>query len=158
MITQDNWAQSVRFITNEVVKYKGTLLLLGGKYLEGEMKQRIFNKGLSSTLIKIGKYKSKFWKKKREERGNQIGYVDLEFSGDLFNSIQVVEEGKESVVLAIISDLEYKKAIGQEIIQGKKIGINRLSIFYPSIDEETETELYISDLLFEKLENIIVKL
>lgn len=158
MITQDNWAQSVRFITNEVVKYKGTLLLLGGKYLEGEMKQRIFNRGLASNNSSIGDYKSKFWKKKRDERGNQIGYVDLEFSGDLRNSIQVVEEGKESVVLAIISDLEYNKSQGQELIQGKKKGLPKLEIFVPTQDEEIETELYISDLLFEKLENIIVKL
>lgn len=158
MITQDNWAQSVRFITNEVVKYKGTLLLLGGKYLEGEMKQRIFNRGLASNNSSIGDYKSKFWKKKRDERGNQIGYVDLEFSGDLRNSIQVVKEGNESVVLAIISDLEYNKSQGQELIQGKKKGLPKLEIFVPTQDEETETELYISDLLFEKLENIIVKL
>lgn len=158
MITQDNWSESVRFITNEVIKYKGTLLLLGGKYLEGEMKQRIFNRGLASNNSPIGDYKSKFWKKKRDERGNQIGYVDLEFSGDLRNSIQVVEEGKESVVLAIISDLEYNKSQGQELIQGKKKGLPKLEIFVPTQEEEIETELYISDLLFEKLENIIVKL
>jgi len=158
MITQDNWSQSVRFITNEVVKYKPTLLLLGGKYLEGEMKQRIFNRGLASNNSAIGDYKSKFWKKKRDERGNQIGFVDLEFTGDLRNSIQVVQEGKESVVLAIISDFEFDKAKGQELIQGKKKGLPKLDIFIPTEDEETETELYISDLLFEHLDNIISKL
>lgn len=158
MITRENWGTKINDLANQIANYKGTLLLLGGKYLEGEMKQRIFNRGLNSSESPIGAYKSKFWKKKRDERGNQIGYVDLEFSGDLRNSIQVVQENKSEVVLAIISDLEYNKAKGQELIQGKKNGGKEMEIFFPSINEENETEVYITDLLNEKIDEIISRL
>lgn len=158
MITRENFPLKVDLLTRQIINYKGTLLLLGGKYLEGEMKQRIFNRGLNSSESPIGEYTSKWWKKKRDERGNQIGYVDLEFTGDLRNSIQVVQENNSEVVLAIITDLEYNKAKGQELIQGKKSGGKSMDIFVPSENEELETEIYISDLLNEKIDEIISKL
>lgn len=158
MITRENFPLKVDLLTRQIINYKGTLLLLGGKYLEGEMKQRIFNRGLNSSESPIGEYKSKWWKKKRDERGNQIGFVDLEFTGDLRNSIQVVQENNSEVVLAIITDLEYNKAKGQELIQGKKSGGKSMDIFVPSEREEIETEIYISDLLNEKIDELISKL
>jgi hypothetical protein len=158
MITRENFQNKVRQLAIEVANYKGDLLLLGGKYLEGEMKQRIFNKGLNSAETPIGQYKSKWWKKKREKKGNQIGFVDLEFTSDLRNSIQVVQENDSEVVLAVINDKDFDKATGQEIIQAKKIGKKKMDIFLPSQNEEIETSVYITDLLNEKIEQIIARL
>lgn len=158
MITRENWQMKLDELGKQISNYKGDLLLLGGKYLEGEMKQRIFNRGQNSDDASIGAYKSKWWKKKRTERGNQTGFVDLEFSGDLRNSIQVVQENNSEVVLAIISDLEFNKAKGQELIQGKKTGGKKMEIFIPSKREENETQEYINDLINEKIDEIISRL
>jgi len=158
MITRENFQNKVRQLAIEVANYKGDLLLLGGKYLEGEMKQRIFNKGLNSAETPIGSYKSKWWKKQRQKKGTQIGFVDLEFTSDLRNSIQVVQENDSEVVLAVINDKEFDKAKGQELIQAKKIGKKKMDIFVPSQNEEIETSVYITDLLNEKIEQIIARL
>lgn len=158
MITRDNWQLKLDELSKGISNYKGTLLLLGGKYLEGEMKQRIFNRGLNASESPIGAYKSKWWKKKRDERGNQTGFVDLEFTGDLRNSIQVVQENNSEVVLAIISDLEFNKAKGQELIQAKKKGGKKMDIFIPTQSEEIDTEIYITELLNEKIDEIISRL
>jgi|APFre7841882793_1041355.scaffolds.fasta_scaffold07424_3 hypothetical protein len=117
-------------------------LLLGGKLLEGEMKQRIFNQGLNSKATKIGKYKAKQWEKKRAETGRQTDYVDLEYTGQLRNSMQVVKTGKDEVVLAIVTDLDYKKAKGNEERRKE-------TIFLPTDEERASVEAYISDLIVE---------
>jgi hypothetical protein len=44
------------------------------------------------------------------------------------------------------------------LIQGKKNGGNEMEIFFPSINEENETEVYITDLLNEKIDEIISRL
>lgn len=115
-------------------------LLLGAKLLEGEMKQRIFNKGLNAKATRIGKYKSKGWEKKRAETGRQTDYVDLEYSGQLRNAMQAVKTSKDEVVLAIITDIDYKKAKGNEE-RRKEV------IFLPTTQERQNVEAYISDLI-----------
>jgi len=82
--------------------------------------------------------------------------VDLEFSGNLRNSIQTVKDGNE-VVIAVINDLDYLKATGQEIIQGKKKGKDKLIIFEPTPKEEKGVQNYIGDLIDEKIESILAK-
>lgn len=126
-------------------------LLLGGKDLEGRMKSRIFNKGQNSQGQAIGEYKSKYWIKKRKEGGRQVKKVDLENTGELRKSIQVVEDGKD-VVLAIINDTDWDKAQGQELIQGKKKGGNKMTIFEPTAKEEKAVQAYINDLIEEKID------
>lgn len=158
MITRENFQNKVRQLAVEIANYKGDLLLLGGKYLEGEMKTRIFNKGLNSDETPIGQYKSKWWKKQRQKKGTQIGYVDLDFTSDLRNSIQVVQENDSEVLLAIINDRDFDKATGQELIQARKIGKKKMNIFIPSVNEEIETQAYITDLLDEKIDEIIARL
>lgn len=118
-MTKEDFKAFLRELNFVVTQNKGNYLLLGAKDLEGRMKQRIFNKGLNSQNQSIGKYKSKSWIKTRSNRGRSVQKVDLEFSGDLRNSIQAVKDGND-VVLAVINDLNYNKAIGQELIQGKK--------------------------------------
>lgn len=63
--------------------------------LNGLMKQRVHNKGLKADDSPMGGYKSATWKKKRQAKGRQISYVDLEYEGDLRAGYGVgITEGK----------------------------------------------------------------
>jgi hypothetical protein len=155
------WKILLTGITKQLVREKNDFLLLGGKDLEGRMKQRIFNKGKNTEEKPIGKYTSKWWIKVRKEgsakfpqKGRQTSYVDLEYTGDLRNSIQVVKDG-DGVALAIIDDLNFDKAMGQQLIQGKKAGSGQMLIFEPSKKEITGVQNYINDLIDERVEEII---
>ena len=125
-------------LTTAVTTARTDVLYLGGLDLLGEMLGRIFNDGKDSTDKPIGKYKSKSWIKKRSLNGRQTGFVDLQFTGDLFNSIQVVKRGND-VYIAIINDDDYQKATGNEKRRKK-------TIFLPTENERDNTEKYISDL------------
>jgi hypothetical protein len=153
-MTPEEFKKALTSIAVELTRSKGDLLLLGGKDIEGRMKQRIFNKGLNSSGSPIGQYKSKSWIKKRKSKGRSVGKVDLEFSGDLRNSIQTVADGSD-VVVAIINDREYLISQGQEKIQGAKKGASKMPIFEPSDKEVKATQDYINDLIEEKIENIL---
>lgn len=156
-MTPEQFKAKLNLISTELSRSTGNLLLLGGKDLEGRMKRRIFNDGKNTAETKIGKYKSKYWTKKRSESGNQTGFVDLEFTGDLRNSMQVVQE-KNAVYFVIINDKDYLKSQGQELIQGKKRGQNKMDIFTPSKKERTGVQNYITDLIDEKIDSILNKL
>lgn len=129
---------------------KDKLLLLGAKDLEGRMKLRIFSDAQDANNNSIGDYKSKSWIKKRKETGRQIAKVDLEYTGQLRNSIQVVQDSKETV-LAIINDEDYLKAKGQEERRNKVI-------FEPSQEEELAVQEYINDLIQDEIDKIIASL
>lgn len=156
-MTPEQFKSKLNAISNELSRSTGDLLLLGGKDLEGRMKRRIFNDGKNTAETKIGKYKSKYWTKKRGEKGNQTSYVDLEFTGELRNSMQVVKD-KNSVYFVIINEENYLKSQGQELIQGKKKGQNKMEIFTPSKKERTGVQNYIADLIDEKIDLILNKL
>jgi len=70
----------------------------------GSYLQRIFNSGLNTNGTQIGQYvgsgsKSKGrYKAKRNEAGLRIDKVDLQFSGDLFRSIDTGTLGADSVL------------------------------------------------------------
>jgi hypothetical protein len=66
--------------------------------LEGEMKYRIFNKGLATDGSAMGAYRSAQYKKERLAKGRQVGYKDLEFYSDLRNSIQQGKSGSSNVL------------------------------------------------------------
>lgn len=155
-MTKQDFENFLREVSFVLAQSKTDFLLLGGKDLEGRMKQRIFNKGLDSNDRLIGKYKSKQWIKTRQQKGRTVQNVDLEFSGNLRNSIQTVKDGNE-VVISVINDLDYLKATGQEIIQGKKKGKDKLIIFEPTPKEEKGVQNYIGDLIDEKIESILAK-
>lgn len=156
-MTSEQFKAKLNAISTEISRSTGDLLLLGAKDLEGRMKRRIFNDGKNTAETKIGQYKSKYWTKKRSERGNQTGFVDLEFTGDLRNSMQVVQD-KNSIYFVIVNDKDYDKAMGQELIQGKKKGQQKMEIFTPSQKERTGVQNYIADLIDEKIDMIINKL
>ena len=64
----------------------------------GQILQRIFNQGKDATGQKIGEGYSERYAELRESEGLQTQYVDLQRTGDLFNSIQaVVTEGKLTI-------------------------------------------------------------
>ena len=149
-MTPEELARKITSLATDISRKKTDFLVQGGLLLEGLMKQRIFNDGKATSGSKIGKYKSKSWKKTRTQLGFQTGYVDLQFTGDLIGSIQVVEDGG-NVYLAIINDKDFDKAKGNEE-QRKKI------IFEPSKSERTETEIYISELIEIELERLIANL
>jgi hypothetical protein len=142
-MTPQEFAKKIQTTVAKVERDVPNLLLLGGKLLEGEMKQRIFNQGGDADGGKIGKYKSKQWIQKRSESGRQTGLVDLEFTGSLRDSIQVVKSGDE-VFLAITNATDYVKAKGQEQRRKKPI-------FIPSAEERTDVENYLNDLIFERV-------
>jgi hypothetical protein len=143
----DQLKNRIQFIATRLNQKKVDFLLLGGKNLEGLMKARIFNDGLDSGERKIGKYKSKAWIQKRKDFGRQTSNVDLEFTGELRDSIQVVKSQNE-VFLVVINDKDFAKAKGQEDRRKKKI-------FTPSRDEREETEEYIQDLFNAELDKIV---
>jgi hypothetical protein len=142
-MTPKQFADKVETIVANVEYDVPNLLLLGGKLLEGEMKQRIFNQGGDANGGKIGKYKSKSWIDKRSENGRQTGMVDLEFTGSLRDSIQVVKSGKD-VFLDITNSTDYVKAKGQEARRKKPI-------FIPTDQERRDVENYLSDLISERV-------
>lgn len=149
-MTFEQFKNRITLISNVIDMKKNGFLLLGGKYIEGAMKYRIFTEGLDSSGGSIGSYKSKSWIKTRSENGRQVGKVDLEFTGDLRNSIQVVQDGKE-VFIAIINDDKYIIAKGQEERRKK-------DIFLPTNEEVAEVEEYVAELIDAELEKIIAKL
>jgi hypothetical protein len=55
----------------------------------GTILGRIFNDGQKTNGSKIGSYTSESYKRKRESAGLQTNQIDLQFEGDLFNSVQV---------------------------------------------------------------------
>lgn len=149
-MTIDELKRKIGTIANDVAQRQTDFLVLGAKQLEGEMKTRIFNNGGASNGTKIGKYKSKSWIKARSKVGNQTGFVDLEFTGDLRNSIQVVRSGND-VFLAVTNDRDFAKAKFQEEQR-------KMAIFVPTNAERIEVETYVSELMVDSILDSIRKL
>lgn len=103
-----------------------------------EMQVRIFNKGLDSNSVSLGKYKGKKkgttllkgnpksgflagkrsqftpYELKRLKAGRQVNYKDLEFTGDLRKGIIVVKESGTLVSCSIINNKLILISEGQE--------------------------------------------
>lgn len=140
-MTPDEFKAKIDRAVRESSVKQTEFLFLGAKLLEGEMKQRIFNDGGASNGSKIGKYKSKAWITKRSENGRQTNNVDLEFTGDLRNSIKPVKSGRD-IFLVVVNDKDYAKAKGQEDRRKKEI-------FTPTKAEQESVEQYVSELFME---------
>ena len=149
-ISSENLRNKIGFLATSVAANRSKYLLLGGKRLEGLLKFRVFNEGIATNESKIGKYKSKSWIKKRAKNGRQVGSVDLEFTGELRDSIQVVQD-KRDVFLAIVDDRDFAKAKGQESRRKKEI-------FTPTKDEVIRIEEYIEDLIEEDFDKFLKSL
>lgn len=149
-MTTDELRLRLASVAAKINAASNQFLLLGAKDLEGRMKLRIFSDAQDANNNSIGDYKSKSWIKKRKETGRQIAKVDLEYTGQLRNSIQVVQDSKETV-LAIINDEDFLKAKGQEERRNK-------IIFEPSREEELDVQNYINDLIQEEIDKIFSRL
>ena len=61
------------------------------------LKRRVFNEG-GAENGKIGQYRSRSYRKKRQKANRQTAYKDLEFNGDLRRSIQVAGRTDGAVI------------------------------------------------------------
>ncbi len=149
-IPADEIGERLARLAQRLSRSESKFLVLGGKRLEGLMKRRIFNAGKDTSDQKIGSYKSTYWEKKRKAKGRQTSKVDLQFTGSLLTSTKTVKDGKD-VVIAIVNDLDYKKARGNEQRRKK-------DIFLPTKKEIRQTEDYMTDLIIEDVEKEILNL
>lgn len=93
----------------------------------GQMKFRIFNKGLDAEGNSLGRY-TKAYAKKRERLGRQTAYKDLEVTGSLRRAIEVAKEGNQKVVIAFVNE-------GEALIAGYQEKQTNTRIFTPSQSE-----------------------
>lgn len=120
-----------------------SILLPAANRVISQFKRRIFNDGEAASGAKIGNYstepagvsrrqfvkKSTFiggsgggdtmqfkggYKEFRQLQGRQTAFVDLRLSGSLENSIQLVKDGENAILIAITNEAEAKKARGNE--------------------------------------------
>lgn len=136
-----------------MMKKKKDFLLLGAKYSEALLKQRVFSKGINSNELSIGKYKDRKWATKRFNAGRQIAYVDLNFTGSLMDSIQSVVDEQDAVV-HINDDKKYLIAKGQEELQGRKKGLRKMDIWNLTKKEEEAVQNYIEELIDEQIDRL----
>ena len=116
-----------------------SILLPAANRVISQFKRRIFNDGEAASGAKIGNYSTKpagfsrrqFVKKStfiggsdggdtmqfkggykefRQLQGRQTAFVDLRLSGSLENSIQLVKDGENAILIAITNEAEAKKA------------------------------------------------
>lgn len=97
------------------------------KSFEGEVKSRIHNQGRDSSGLSIGQYQSEYWKAKRRAAGRQIGYVDLEMTGELRRSL-TTGQIRGGAVLGFDSDQEREKYEKMKALYG--------NVWRPSILEQ----------------------
>lgn len=76
------------------------------------IKERVFLKGISTTGKKRG-YASAGWKLLRAQKGKQIAFVDLNYTGSLSNSFKTVVDG-DKVVMTVDNDVNYFDKLKQE--------------------------------------------
>lgn len=98
---------------------------VGTQQALGDVLNRIFTLNRNSSDGQIGKYVLGPYKRKRQAKGFQVSQIDLQFTGDLFNSIGVGQlNGKPAV--GIFGTLNSDKANNIEknygpIFQASKI-------------------------------------
>ncbi len=109
--------------------------------LLANMKQRIHNTGTSSDGSLIASKYSGAWERVRVQEGRQVGYVDLEFMGDLRKDF-VMGSYLTGAALGFRTDLSRLKASGATERYEKQI-------YDTSEQEERETFEVFEELVFE---------
>lgn len=99
----------------------GRIALVSAKRGEGEVKYRIFNVGYAADGSRIASGYSRKYQAIRRAKGRQTAIVDLQFTGELFRSLQVATSGKNSAVLAITNPNRAKVAAKLEAQYKKPI-------------------------------------
>lgn len=88
-----------------------------------QLKRRVYNRGLASGGVAIGKYVRRIgrdWGDVREAAGRQTGYVDLEFKGDQRRDI-VVGRSKGRNAIGFKTDRQRLIGSGHERYRKKPI-------------------------------------
>lgn len=120
------------------------------KNVEGIYLKRIFNRGLDTNGSSIGEYKKASYKKKRDAEGRQTDYVDLQFKGDLFNSIQSGTQDEKAVIF--FNNQNELKIANHLTTKYKK------DIFQVSESEKETAKQFMLDYIRSGMEEIIKKL
>ena len=102
----------LRCISKNIEKYAQDAAFVALKSYEGDMKNRVHNKGLNSQGSKIGDYSTEAWKKYRLSQGKQVRYVDFEVHEDFRDSL-TTGQSKGDAVLGYTTDLSKKIHDGQ---------------------------------------------
>lgn len=118
----------------------------------GQMLQRIFNRGEDAEGNIIGPYSSEAYKQLREDRGLQTTKIDLQFSGDLFRSIDIGTSNNIPVI-GITNSKSADISVYQEIAKGT--GSVPRKIFTPSEQEKDQAVRVATDFIIENLKEII---
>lgn len=112
----------------------------------GDITRRIFNEGKRTDGANIGNYTSPPYIARRKNKSLQVNYIDLQFSGDLFNSIK---QGRfnDNPAVGIVSEKENDVADHLE----KRFGM----IFTASEEEKKIAAETAKDYFFTELKKII---
>lgn len=112
----------------------------------GDVTSRIFVKGIKTDGSDIGQYVNGPYKAKRNENGKRIDKVDLQYNGDLFNSVNTGKfNGKPAV--GITSERQAEIAGYNE---------ERYGMIFTATQEEKQTAAESArDFLFKELKRII---
>lgn len=153
--------EQARFLVFELKnaqKSFGAIFGSAVQLLEPIFKQRIFKEGKNTAGAPIGQYRSKRWKKKRTEKGLQISYVDLKFTGGLQDSIKN-KESKNSASLILPSSKYQAIAEYQEDLQGSNAGVFEgffgMEIFTVSESEEKQVSDYVEKQIITYFDSIL---
>ncbi len=129
-------------IARNVERYAQDAAFVALKSYEGDVKNRIHNKGLNSRGSQIGNYQTESWKRKRLAAGKQVRYVDLEYTGDFRLSL-TTGQSKGDAVLGFDNDLSKDIYDGQTDNYGK--------MYRPTTIELRDLEDRFSDELNSKI-------
>lgn len=122
---------------------------------EESLKKRIFDRGENAFNSLIGDYLSPKWIEKRRERGLQVNYVDLNYSGDLKKDITTYPN-KKGAQIEFRTAYNLNKANYQEKLQGLKAGASGgMDIFSLSSQEISKLDTKLDEEL-EKYFNKII--
>lgn len=145
-MTPDNLANNIRRSLPEVNKLFGTIELFASNEILARMLARIFNDGLAKDGNKIGTYKSGSYKRKREKAGRQVDYKDEQFSGALFEAMNVGKyKGKPAVGITTETSANISR------YQEKQVG---RVIFSPSQSELEEVKAAMRNQLVSGMNKI----
>lgn len=99
-------------LKNTLQRNKKKFLFFPTQAVEQNIKQRVFLKGISTSGLKRN-YSSKSWKLIRAQKGKQIIFVDLNYTGSLSQSFKTVMDG-EKAVMFVDNDVNYFDKLRQE--------------------------------------------
>ena len=130
-------------ISKSLKKYSQDAALVAMTSLTADLKYRIHNEG-DKTVGAIGRYTNAWYMAQRRARGLQIGYVDLQFTGQLFRDL-TYGQSQGDAVMGFITDRSYDLHDHLEKRYGR--------IWTPNKVERQDTVERFKDELYERLRN-----